>query len=377
MTRKLGVVALATPENGGTYQYTLSMLHGLQHTQGFEITVYGDPDDPDLARAGFPIVRFAESYGQQVLALAAHRLRIPLHDPFAAEDLLLAPIYSLSLLHTSKPFAYTLHDLQEWYYPQNFSRPQRVWRYQVHAALLARARRVICESAHVKQDIMRFFAVPEAQATVITAPPQVQFAAPKSVQTLEEARRRLQLPERFLFYPAQFWVHKNHLRLVEAFGQVVQEFPGLGLVLTGKQRDQYHLVMAAVDRLALRDSVRHIGHVDLDDLQAVYQLATALVMPSLFESVSIPIYEAFLANTPVAASGILAIPEQVGDAGLLFDPTSVAAIRDGIVGILRDPAAARRLAERGRERMLAMTPERYGDQLQQLLQALESSRPRT
>ena len=57
-----------------------------------------------------------------------------------------------------------------------------------------------------------------------------------------------------------------------------------------------------------------------DDLQAIYKLATALVMPSLFESVSIPIYEAFQAGIPVLASNILAIPEQVGDAGLLFDP---------------------------------------------------------
>jgi glycosyltransferase involved in cell wall biosynthesis len=373
VTRKLGVVALAKPENGGTYQYTLSMLHGLQHTRGFEITIYGDPDDQGLAGTGFPIVHFHEPYARQAVALAAHRLRIPLRDPFVAENLLLAPIYSLSLLHTSRPFAYTLHDLQEWYYPQNFSRPQRVWRYQVHAALLARARQVICESAHVKQDIMRFFAVPEPRATVITAPPQMQFAAQKSAQELEEERHRLQLPDRFLFYPAQFWVHKNHLRLVEAFGQVVREFPGLGLVLTGKQRDQYQHVMAAVDRLGLQKNVRHLGHVGLDDLQAVYQLATVLVMPSLFESVSIPIYEAFLANTPVAASDILAIPEQVGDAGLLFDPTSVTSIRDAIIAILGDPAAARQLAERGRERMLAMTSARYGEQLQQLLLGLEQS----
>ena len=89
--------------------------------------------------------------------------------------MLLAPIYSLAGLHTSKPFAYTLHDLQEHNYPENFSGWQRNWRYQVHAGLLARACRVICESQHVKADIIGSFGVPAERTAVITAPPQLQF----------------------------------------------------------------------------------------------------------------------------------------------------------------------------------------------------------
>ena len=178
------------------------------------------------------------------------------------------------------------------------------------------------------------------------------------------------MPARFAFYPAQFWVHKNHLRLLEAFREVVGEIPDVGLVLTGKERDQYAPVMAAVDRLGLQGHVRHLGHVAQDDLPAIYQLASVLVMPSLFESISIPVYEAFMAGIPVAVSSIQAIPEQVGDAGLLFDPTSVASIRDAVLKILRDPEFARELGQRGRARMSAMTPARYGEQLQQLVTGL-------
>ena len=52
MTTRLGVLVLARPENGGTYQYTLSMLQALRHTSGFDITLYGDPTDPELIKAG-------------------------------------------------------------------------------------------------------------------------------------------------------------------------------------------------------------------------------------------------------------------------------------------------------------------------------------
>ena len=370
MTIKLGVLALATPDHGGTYQYTLSMLQGLSHTSGLEITIYGDPQNPDFVKLGYPICRFTESRSRQLAALIADCLHIRLPDRFAAQDVLLAPIYSLALLHTSKPFVYTLHDIQENYYPENFSRWQRAWRYRVHAQLLARAARVICESRFVKADIIRSFGVSEQQTVVMAAPPLLPFPADTSDYRLQAVRVRLQLPEKFLFYPAQFWVHKNHLRLIEAFAGAVTDVPDLKLVLTGKKRDEYAAVMKAVAGFGLSDKVCHLGYVAQDDLPAIYQFATALIMPSLFESVSIPIYEAFQQGTPVLASNILAIPEQVGDAGPLFDPTSVASIKQAILRVTADPELARQLGKRGQDRMLAMTPERYGAQLKDLLVAM-------
>ena len=95
MTTRLGVILLAGPENGGTYQYTLSTLQALRHTRGFDITLYGDPSDAEFARTGYPIKPFAESRRQQLAALTVDRLGVRLRDPFAGEDILLAPIYSI------------------------------------------------------------------------------------------------------------------------------------------------------------------------------------------------------------------------------------------------------------------------------------------
>jgi glycosyltransferase involved in cell wall biosynthesis len=370
VTIKLGVLALAGPENGGTYQYTLSMLQALRYMRGYEITLFGDQHNPDFIELGYPIHHYTESRARQLIALVARKMHLDLPDRFLSQDVLLAPIYSLALLHTSKPFVYTLHDLQEFYYPENFSWWQRVWRYQVHAQLLRRARRVICESRYVKSDIGRFFGAAEERATVITAPPLHQFSVSEIDDRRQDVKQRLKLPDRFLFYPAQFWPHKNHLRLIEAFRDVAIEVPDLKMVLTGKKGEGYESVMSAINNAGLNEKVFHFGYVEQSDLQAVYSLATALVMPSLFESVSIPIYEAFQVGTPVAAADILAVPEQVGDAGLLFDPKSVASIRQAILRLVRDPKAAQLLGRKGRDRMLAMTPERYGSQLHDLLQEL-------
>ena len=55
MTIKLGVLVLAGPDNGGTYQYSLSVLQSLKYTNGFEITLYGNPENPELVELGYPI----------------------------------------------------------------------------------------------------------------------------------------------------------------------------------------------------------------------------------------------------------------------------------------------------------------------------------
>lgn len=343
------------------------MLEALRHAHGFNITLYADPSNPDLAKLGYPICKFIEPRARQLRYLAAHALGLRLKDRFENEDILIAPIYSLALLHTARPFAYTLHDLQEFLHPRRFSWRQKTWRRSVHVRLSRRAARIICESEYVKSDIIRIFHVPDKKVAVIAAPPLREVLAECSSAELEKVRSRLGLPKRFVFYPvAQFWTHKNHHRLIDAFEQVVAQDPDLKVVLTGNKSNEYASIMRRVEEAGLAENVQHLGFVEQADLQAIYHLAAALVMPSLYESVSIPIYEAFQAGTPVAASNILAIPEQVGAAGLLFDPLSSASIAESIQKLVNDPDLAKELGNLGREKMTLMTPQHYCSQLQNL-----------
>ncbi len=170
--------------------------------------MYADPSNRDLARLGYPIRKFTEPRAKQLIYLIADVLHLRLEDPFDKEDILIAPIYSLALLHTARPFAYTLHDLQEFYYPQNFSWLQRIWRRSVHARLSRRAARIICESEYLRSDIIRLLGMPSEKVVVITAPPLTLKHAEVDFADLEKVRIRLGLPNRFVFYPAQFWAHK-------------------------------------------------------------------------------------------------------------------------------------------------------------------------
>jgi len=390
---KLGVIVLSNPNLGGTYQYTLSTLEALRHLREIEVTIYGDSSNRDLVQLGYPVRQFVEPRSSQLLYLAAYKARARLADPFAEEDVLFAPIYSTAALHTTKPFAFTLHDVQEYHHPEYFSWPQRVWRYQLQSALSGRAVRIVCEASHVREDIIRIFKVPRDNVDVIVAPPLATLRAPMAPSDLEEVRTRLKLPERFVFFPAQFWRHKNHLRLIEAFKLVVSSEPDLKLVLTGNKKkpvwdpnspwhmanrarrrrdsgEEYEAVMSRIGSTGLERNVTHLGYVEQRDLQAIYQLALALVMPSLYESVSIPVFEAFQLGTPVVAANVLSLPGQVGDAGLLFDPLSIDAMAASILEVARDAKLAESLRNRGRQKIDKMTSARYGGQLEALIRRL-------
>jgi glycosyltransferase involved in cell wall biosynthesis len=307
------------------------------------------------------------------LSVFPHALGVAGREPFEAEDAILAPAYSPILLRTRKPFAVTLHDLLEFRNPEHVGAVRRHWRRYINQQLSRRSALIVCEADYVRRDIVRLLHVAEQKVRVIVAPPLLAQRASDATERAAEVRAKYALPEQMLFYPAQFWAHKNHLRLIEAFARIAGDFPACGLVLTGRKHALYRRVYEAIERHGLADRVRYLGHVDQAEFPALYDVATALVMPSLFESVSIPIYEAFQAGVPVCASSLPGICEQVGDAAILFDPTSVESIANSMRVLLADADLRAVLARRGEERLAENSYARYTSRLQVLVDDLVST----
>ncbi len=360
--KKLGVLVLAEPENGGTFQYTLSMIEALKLYQGLKITLYTNVTNTHYAAAGFSVNHVQASLGYWIKIMLRYFSSFKGKDPFEDEDLVLAPIYSPLLLLTKRPFFFTLHDLQEYYFPENFTVFQRIWRKLINSLLTKKASKIICESEFVRNDIIRFLGVARNKIAIITAPPL--FAKDKySPFQIAKIKTKYNLPERYLFYPAQFWPHKNHLRLVEAFARIADQFPEVSLLFTGQKRDQFKNVFDRVEELGLTKHVIHIGYVDQSDLAALYLNATSLVMPSLFESVSLPIYEAFQYGLAVCSSDAVALSEQVGNAGLLFNPMSIEEISGALSQLLGSSSLRDKLVNEGKLKLAKLTKETYSAQL--------------
>jgi glycosyltransferase involved in cell wall biosynthesis len=147
---------------------------------------------------------------------------------------------------------------------------------------------------------------------------------------IDHARFRPASGERlpFLLYPAARWPHKNHARLFDAFALVRRLQPELKLVLTGAGHDSHVIPPGVVVR----------GRVSQAELVSLYQTASAVVFPSLYEGFGQPPLEAMACGCPVAVARSGALPEVCGSAARYFDPTSSAEIADAILDVLAHPA---------------------------------------
>ena len=173
-------------------------------------------------------------------------------------------------------------------------------------------------------------------------------------------RRKYDLPHAFVFYPANTWSHKNHVRLLQALAHL-RDKRGLriDLVCTGARYEpHWPPIEACVDELNLRSQVKFLGFVPQEDLRAVFRLARFLILPTLFEANSLPIFEAWQEGLPVVCSDIPSLREQVADAAALFDPQRVDSIADSMARNYSDASTTQQLRARGYQRLQQFSWER-------------------
>ena len=373
---RIGIVAVSHPGLGGTFQYTLSTIDALRKIPNNTYVLYTSADNTSYDKLGIPIVRIPRAVRSLLTGIWVNLAPGHRGGLFSEVDLVVAPIYTTRLLACRRPFVFTIHDLQERYYPENFTLAQRCWRKFVNKALAERADVILCESNYVRSDIVKFLKVEESKISVLVAPPISAFSPGHFHRApLERRATGMKWPDQFIFYPAQFFSHKNHMRLIDALKVVLRRFPDCHLLLTGQRRYEYEKVMAHVRELGINDRVVHLGYVDTDTVAAAYLRAAFVVIPTLFESVSIPIYEAFALGVPVCTSNVVALPEQVGDAGVLFDPFSVEDMASKMCSLLADEQLRRDLAMKGKDRLNALTTESYATQLAAVLNKMGHKRP--
>ena len=227
------------------------------------------------------------------------------------------------------PAVSSVLDVQHEVFPRFFSRAERLYRRAAYGWTVRRSRLVITISEHAARTLVDRLGVDQARVRPIHLGIDHERFRPAS----EVAR------EDFLLYPALGWPHKNHARLFEAFALLRRERPELRLVLTGYDGPA-------------PDGVEARGRVSLDELAALYRRAAALVFPSLYEGFGQPPLEAMASGCPVACSTGGSLPEVVGDAARLFDPTSVGDIAAAVEDVLAEPAP---WVERGLERAARFT----------------------
>ncbi len=263
----------------------------------------------------------------------------------------------------SVPYVCTVWDLQHRLQPwfPEVSRTGCTWqeREKLYRALLPRATLILTGTEVGRQEALHFYAPAPGNVRVLPLPTPV-FRDPGEPSGDMGRLVQYGLEPGFLFYPAQFWPHKNHVNLLRALALLNRdrEKP-LRLVLTGSDKGNRAYVLRVIAKLGLSDVVCFPGFVPERDLVALYRQASALVFPSFFGPDNLPPLEAFSLGCPVAAAAVDGAKEQLGECALLFDPRDPESIADTVRRIVDDDGLSGELRRRGFERAAAWTAADY------------------
>jgi glycosyltransferase involved in cell wall biosynthesis len=205
------------------------------------------------------------------------------------------------------PMLNTVWDLGHRHYPEfeEFSFDGRFQKREYfYSSVLNRSAHVIVDSVKTKSELISFFGVQESRITSLGLFPHKGSHICNSSCSQED----------YVFYPAQFWKHKNHETLISAFANLLPEHPGLKLYLSGSDKGNLLRIRNKVNELGLNNSVDFLGFISTEEMSRCYSHARFVAFPSMLGYTNLPPLESLLLGTPVLASDVhyydFVIPEK-------------------------------------------------------------------
>lgn len=274
------------------------------------------------------------------------------------------------------PYITTVWDLQhrlQPYFPEVSISGEWDNREKSYLKMLRQAAFIITGTEVGKAEIEKFYHIPAERIKVIP------FFTPQftsiSKLTDQDIIKKYNLPSQYLFYPAQFWPHKNHIGLLLAIKLLKEkydiEFP---LVFVGSDKGNESYVREMVQKLNLSQQVYFLGFVPQEDMVNLYGHAFALTFMTFFGPDNLPPLEAMALGCPVIASNVSGAKEQLGDAALLVDPKKPEEIAEAIKSLSEDSALRQDLIERGLIRASQWTAQDYVKEIFSVIDNFEAIR---
>lgn len=326
-------------DHPGIGRYINNLLGAMMDMAGdSEFILYGDLNK----LAGFKNCRKKE------YTLPVYSFKENFSNPFARDGLDVAhiPHFNASLRNI-KNLVITIHDLIYLKFPE--SRPDLIKGIAVRPAIsmaIRRADKIIAVSENTKRDIIKEFPDAEGKVEVVYEAADLCFEKITDIKRLSPIKEKHNLPDKFILFVGSLKKHKNIERLIDAYTDLKSKGIQHKLVIVGRYRPREQEILK---KIKSTDAL-YIGEIPTEDLVVIYNLASLLVIPSLYEGFGLPVLEAMSCGVPVATSYAASLPEVVGDAGVLFNPEDISSISNKIYEVLEDENLRQKLIEKGLKR---------------------------
>ena len=290
---------------------------------------------------------------------------LPAVEPQLESDAILYPYWPSPPFrrHDAPPAAILVHDLAFRMRPREVPWQQRAYMGTILGPALRNAAAVLVPSQSTRRDLLDLYRIPglESKIDVIVE----GLTSPVAAGPLPEG-----LEPGFILAVGTVEPRKNYPRLLAAFRQLRGRQGSLPFIINGRPGVP-QLVIAgrpgwaygdALERIAAEPGVRYLGHVDEATLTALYQSASVLAFPSLYEGFGLPLLEAMCRGLPAVIGEAGALPELARGSAITVEPEDVDAIAGALERLLSDAKLRQALGDEGKRRAADFTWDKAAEQ---------------
>ena len=266
----------------------------------------------------------------------------------------------------------TIHDMAFQVFPETVRKKTLFFLKRTIKNSIRRADHIVTVSEFSKQEIMRFYKVPEKKISVVPNGVDFErFHLKNSVHNLKQVREKYNIQGDYFLYLGTLEPRKNLVRLLLAYAMANGENKGFPrLVLAGGKGWMYEEIFQKVKELGLEGQVIFTGYVEDEDVAALMRGADVFCFPSLYEGFGMPVIEAMACGTPVLTSNSSSLREIAEGAAVLVDETSVDEIKKGLIMLHKEEMLRLELSQKGVQRASEYSWEQAGERLRKIYMEL-------
>ena len=393
MKKRIAVVSRMERAGGGSFQYGASILEAVTKLPQNEYEVcfwYNSNSLDDFVKKlccqhakpnwlyvqFFRVIRKIANIANKVLKSARIENWVE-YDALIRAVRAWKPDVCISLEQTYNPLSKEVrvigpvHDLMHRYetlFPEIAAPAEYALREKTFGRHAKHAAAVLVDSAIGKAQLIESYGVAENRVHILPFIP-----SPLLTESSGRPASFATITAPFIFYPAQFWPHKNHMAIIQAIAMLPENLP-LHCVFVGTtDKEAFVPVREAMEKAGLRERVHILGYVSDADVAWFYKNAFALVMATFCGPTNIPPLEAMQYGCPVIVSEVYGMPEQCGDAALYIDPRKPEQIVEALCRIATEPGLRDSLIEKGYARSARWTKKDFQKRFLEVLQSVCSA----
>lgn len=250
-------------------------------------------------------------------------------------------------------------------------------REKMYVEMLPKSLAIIVDSVLGKDNVVKRYLVDEERVYILPFSPSISCNIHENVyhENYFDVKKSHNINFSYVFYPAQFWSHKNHIYILEGLKILEDKFnKKVGVIFSGSDKGNLEFVKKTACELNLIERVKFVGFIENNLMPYYYKQSIALVMPTYFGPTNLPPLEAFILDVPVLYPDIKGLKEQVEDAALLIDLDNPESMALSIQTLLEHPEIAKDLIKNGKNIIKKHTNVDHSKILSALLKSFQRKR---